>query len=113
MVDATLKGLSARQLRSAPLVDAMAQSALNTTHHPSNMSYSASGDLGSVDAVTALFSYPNNPGSFDTLFQVAEHWITLSLTRDGMAPAVSCSMTTFISTTEAPPTGSRLAAHHS
>ena len=70
----------------------MAQSALNLTHHPSNMSYSASGDLGSVDAVTALFSYPNNPGSSDTLFQVAEHWITLSLTRDGMAPAVSCSM---------------------
>lgn len=56
------------------------------------MSYSHSLDLGPVNLVTELFSYPNDPNSPDTLFQVVEHWIGLSLLRDGMAPAASCSV---------------------
>lgn len=56
------------------------------------MPYNASLDLGSVSAVSDLFSYPNDPNSSDTVFQVACHWITLSLERDGMAPAVSASV---------------------
>jgi hypothetical protein len=55
------------------------------------MTYTNSVDLGSVSAVTGLFSYPNDPDSPDTLTQVVEHWIGLSLQRDGLAPAATCS----------------------
>jgi hypothetical protein len=55
------------------------------------MTYSNSLDLGTVSAVTELFSYPNDPKSDDTLLQVVAHWVGLSLLRDGMAPAATCS----------------------
>jgi hypothetical protein len=55
------------------------------------MAYSNSIDLGNDSVVADLFSYPNDPSSPDTLLQVVEHWVGLSLLRDGMAPAASCS----------------------
>jgi hypothetical protein len=56
------------------------------------MSYTATTDFGSVDFVATVFSYPNGSDIGETLQQTVEHWINLSLLRDGLtAQGVACS----------------------
>lgn len=42
-------------------------------------------DLGPEDRVGQLYSYPNVPGDPGSLADTVVHWITLTLTRDGLA----------------------------
>ena len=41
--------------------------------------------LGAADQLTLLYSYPNQPGSSETLANTITHWFNLTLMRDGYA----------------------------
>jgi hypothetical protein len=41
--------------------------------------------LGAEDRVADLYSYPNSPGSAESLGQTVEHWFGQTLERDGLA----------------------------
>ena len=42
-------------------------------------------DLGSASKLVKLFSYPNKPGSTESLTETILHWVNQMLARDGFA----------------------------